>query len=58
MKIVKQSVIIKGMRSCAPDTVLTKFTDEDGVTIYIETEVIKRIASLIEYEESRLNTPR
>ena len=58
MKISEHGGIIEGMKSCMPMGEYVRFRDGDGFEIVIETDVVLRIASLIEFEENRRKEKR
>ena len=58
MKISEHGGTIEGLKSCMPMGEYTRFRDGDGFEIIIETEVVLRIASLIEFEEKRAKEQR
>ena len=58
MKITAYGGVIKGMESCMPIGDYVRFRDGDGFDIAIETDVVLRIASLIEFEEKRAKERR
>jgi hypothetical protein len=58
VRISEYGGVIKGMKSCMPMGDYVRFRDEDGFEIVIETDVVLRIASLIEFENSRFKEQR